>query len=779
MNFNEFIEGNGLFLNDKKVNIKELISFLQENRNITQLSLKNCNIGDKEAKALANLTNLTVLNLDNNNIGDEGAKALVNLTKLTALGLAYNNIGDEGAKALANLTKLTVLDLFHNNIGNEGTKALANLTKLTKLDLSQNSIGAKGAKALANLTKLTVLDLAYNNIGDEGAKALVNLTKLTALDLAYNNISDEGAKALAESEKYWEFIDKLSIDNQDSSIDFCKKLKALWSQARAKSNNNVGKLDENSVKRLFFDLAQQNHCGERIKLLLNDPDKYPFPINSRDEQGHALSHFYTYSPEVYAMSSEVKNKQSGACAKQITDWDSRPNVIPVSDGLHASNTDTNPSNFNSKEDSNSSYDLDNSLPFLEGDSSLVEEEIPLTDEESLLNDEFLQKMNDIAEKNKQEYEKITKESIQKYEESIKAWSKSALEDIEGVVSEYIKRGIKLNSYCDDNRTTVANLVFEKIQDVLDDVTEVTSGRFIYCSEDLATDIYNINIIQNIAEDVLLKGGKVKRCLFYNDRMSHVTMGFVVNYKEDEGQQATTQLIFDHKTKFDDYLSGECKEIRSRLEEAARESIVNKNKQIQDELEINIDNIYSYIKYPQGSIVETVKITNELEVEPLELKVCTLKIGGSIVRIDIKGENRNYTDITGSDGIVLTFYTSLGELEVELYLDEEDENFIGVKVRDQEKLGKLKSCNEKIGENCFLGGLLVNEAIKQGSFERSRKFCQSSERVSSSKKIEEGVLEAVKDLEYGDIVNSSSNSCREGYAENQGASMNSSRSVQRG
>ncbi|KLT22350.1 hypothetical protein wVul_0138 [Wolbachia endosymbiont of Armadillidium vulgare str. wVulC] len=46
-----------------------------------------------------------------------------------------------------------------------------------------------------------------------------------------------------------------------------------------------------------------------------------------------------------------------------------------------------------------------------------------------------------------------------------------------------------------------------------------------------------------------------------------------------------------------------------------------------------------------------------------------------------------------------------------------------------------------------------------------------------KKIEEGVLEAVKDLGYGDIVNSSLNSCREGCAENQGASMNSSHSVQ--
>lgn len=323
------------------------------------------------------------------------------------------------------------------------------------------------------------------------------------------------------------------------------------------------------------------------------------------------------------MDSEVKNKQSGACTKQIIDWGSEPSI--------------DLSNFNSEEDSNSSYDSDN--PFLlEGDSSLVEEEIPLTDEESLLSDEFHQKMKDIEEKNEQKYKEIRG----KNEKSIKAWAKSALKDIKDVVDEYLKKGIKLSSYCDDNRTTVVNLIFRKMQDVLDDVTEVTYGRFIHCSEDLAADEENVSIIQDIAEDLLLKGGKVQRYLFYNDRMSHATTGFVIN-----GQ-------------FDEYLFGEYEEIRSRLERAAYESIVNKNKQIQDGLEISIDNIYSHIKYPQGSIVEVVKITNELEVEHLELEVCVLEVGESIVRVDIAGEDRNYTNIAGSDGIVLTFYTSLGE-----------------------------------------------------------------------------------------------------------------------
>ncbi|RDD35276.1 Ran GTPase-activating protein [Wolbachia endosymbiont of Cylisticus convexus] len=620
MNFNEHVQGDKLYFDhQEEVDIKKLISFLQKNRNITQLSLMVCGIDEKGAKELAKLTNLTEFNL------------------------SYNSIGDEGAKELAKLTNLTELNLDDNKIGDEGAKALAKLTNFTKLSLENNEIGEEGAKALANLT----------------------------------NLEDE----------------------------------------------------------------------------------------------------------VYA-SSKVKNKQSGACAKQIADGAVPLNVIPVSDGLNASNTDTDPSNFNLEEDLNSSYDLDNSLPFLEGDSSLVEKEIPLTDEESLLNDKFHQKMNYIEEKNKQKYKKIIGEN----EKYIKAWTKSALKDIKDVAIEYLERGIKLNSYCDDNRTTVVNLIFEKIQGVLE---KVNPGREIRFSKDPDPAIENVSIIQNIALNLLLKGGKVQRYLFYNDRMSHATMGFInprnkgfhedEEFDKDEGfyedEEFDEDEGFYEEKQFDKCLFDECKYIMDQLKSAAYESIVNKNKQIQDELEINIDNIYSYIKYPQGSIVEIVKITNELEVEHLELKVCELEIGGSKVIVEFEEEGRNYTDIIGSDGIVLTFYTSLGGLEVRLYPDKEDENLIRVEVRDQGKLKKLKSCNEEIGENCFLGGLSVNKAIEQGYFERPRKLCQSSERVSLSKKIEEGVLEAVRGLQPGDIMNSSSNSCREGYAENQDASMNSSHSVQ--
>jgi hypothetical protein len=175
---------------------------------------------DRRAGARGGLSNnatLTTLDLRDNNIGDEGAHALAaalgdNAT-LTALHLSHNNIGAEVARALAaalgNNVKLTQLLLGSNDIGAEGARALAaalaNNATLTSLDLAGTNIGDEGARAfaagLANNATLTSLDLVANNIGAEGARtlaaALANSATLTTLYLFNNNIGAEGARARA------------------------------------------------------------------------------------------------------------------------------------------------------------------------------------------------------------------------------------------------------------------------------------------------------------------------------------------------------------------------------------------------------------------------------------------------------------------------------------------------------------------------------------------------------------------------------------------------------
>ncbi|WP_353276266.1 hypothetical protein [Wolbachia endosymbiont (group B) of Villa cingulata] len=144
MNFNKHVNDNELLLENQRVDIKKLLSFLQEKKNITQLSLSCCGIGKEGAEALAkseNLKNLTTLNLEWNKIGKEGAEALAkseNLKSLTTLNLEDNELGKEGAEALAkseNLKNLTTLNLECNFIDLQGAKALLKSDNFPNLKL--------------------------------------------------------------------------------------------------------------------------------------------------------------------------------------------------------------------------------------------------------------------------------------------------------------------------------------------------------------------------------------------------------------------------------------------------------------------------------------------------------------------------------------------------------------------------------------------------------------------------------------------------------------------
>ncbi|WP_265036210.1 ankyrin repeat domain-containing protein [Wolbachia endosymbiont (group A) of Anomoia purmunda] len=171
----------------------------------------------------------------------------------------------------------------------------------------------------------------------------------------------------------------------------------------------------------------------------------------------------------------------------------------------------------------------------------------------------------------------------------------------------------------------------------------------------------------------------------------------------------------------------------------------------------MDNSTFYLEYSEDSTINVAKITDGardlgLVQGEIEYGRDIIRIGKSEVEIITKNCIRNYTDLADNSNIVLTFHTSQGKLDVRLYPDVQDKSKIIVKVEDQEK---WKNCNEKIGENCLLGKLPVNQAIKQGFFIRPGKLCQPSEKIGLSKKFSKEVIEAVKDLKYGDIVSSPS------------------------
>ncbi|WP_264337517.1 hypothetical protein [Wolbachia endosymbiont (group B) of Dolichovespula media] len=148
----------------------------------------------------------------------------------------------------------------------------------------------------------------------------------------------------------------------------------------------------------------------------------------------------------------------------------------------------------------------------------------------------------------------------------------------------------------------------------------------------------------------------------------------------------------------------------------------------------MDNSSFYLEYSEDSTIDVAKITDgERDLGFTQEVGCgrnIIKIGESEVEIITQGGIRNYTDLADGSDIVLTFDTSFGELEVRLYPDKENENLITVEVNDKDLLDKIENYNEKIGKNCLLGGLSVNEAINLGSFNRSRALIHS-EKIGQS------------------------------------------------
>ncbi|BFD47585.1 MAG: hypothetical protein DMENIID0003_06590 [Wolbachia endosymbiont of Sergentomyia squamirostris] len=186
------------------------------------------------------------------------------------------------------------------------------------------------------------------------------------------------------------------------------------------------------------------------------------------------------------------------------------------------------------------------------------------------------------------------------------------------------------------------------------------------------------------------------------------------------------------------LTSEFKEHKTNVKKAYRDYVSNSHKFIEiaksatdSELkDARIDNSVFYLEYSEDSKIDITKITDGtrgLGLTDGDVKCGRniVKIGKSEVEIQTEGGIRYYTDLAEGSDIVLTFSTSLGELEVNLYPDKQDKDKIIVEVSNKKEiLERFKNCKEELGKNCLLGGCRVYDAIEQGYFKRSGKLMRS-------------------------------------------------------
>jgi Leucine-rich repeat (LRR) protein len=294
--------------------------------NLTNLNIRNNGLETDHLKEIAKLPNLNYLNISNNNIGDEGAAEVAKLPNLTSLVISDNYITADGAKDIAKLTNLTSLNIGMNNLGVDGAKELANLPNLTSLNIDYGNIEDAGAKELAKLLNLTNLVISHNHITADGAKVIGNLVNLTNLDIRENSLGNFGATWIAKLPN----LTDLSINDNSLSLDGIEELASnlnirnikishnhldietyFYSVVRDAYNNNKIVNTER-----MFEIAQNDDEGKILKYLLDRPEQYVLPINSRDREGHSLLHFYNNNQEMQqylfehgAIPEKEKNEQ--------------------------------------------------------------------------------------------------------------------------------------------------------------------------------------------------------------------------------------------------------------------------------------------------------------------------------------------------------------------------------------------------------------------------------------------------------------------------------------
>ncbi|WP_353285075.1 hypothetical protein [Wolbachia endosymbiont (group A) of Beris morrisii] len=327
---------------------------------------------------------------------------------------------------------------------------------------------------------------------------------------------------------------------------------------------------------------------------------------------------------------------------------------------------------------------------------------------------------------------MTAQNKQESEENI-------LESIEKIVDEYLKEGIRLNSSWSNgnekgDKETVTNLIFKEMEEVIaqlrvnprsstamlntHDYTDESDGGEYKADEckadeckadeckadECKADEYKASdiIIKRITSNLLLKGGMGQEFLFGDTELTNKHYDF--DYLDD--------------------LNKQYKDRKEELKSIACEGIVNKSKQTHEyDFKAGIDNQYFYMKYPQDSIIEPVKIFNKAEAlkdKALNLKVGILQIGESIVRVEgTKDGKRNYTDVL-KGSIKMSFTTEVGEINIYLSPGKEGGNKIEVEIDDESeaRLNKLKAEKKSLGENCLLGEKSVLEAIEDKGFKKN-------------------------------------------------------------
>ncbi len=256
---------------------------------------------------------------------------------------------------------------------------------------------------------------------------------------------------------------------------------------------------------------------------------------------------------------------------------------------------------------------------------------------------------------------------------------------------------------------------------------------------------NVNELSKVIDEALDLGIRINACNKDGFSLANVTM-FKMYRDEFKGnkQEDIIRKLALHGADFNVQVDKKIAEkvqkeiepqIYSRLKKLRE---IGENATIEGTVEnVEIHNKTFYMEFSHSCIVDVAKVV--AGAKNLGLSKGDLNLGGNIIKIGDgevevktgKDGKRDYVDISDSDAFAVTFYTSLGELNLMVYHDTEDYHQVQVEVENEEMWNELQKIGEIIGQGCLFGGMSIKEAVERGSFTRCGRWGDQNSKSSET------------------------------------------------
>lgn len=154
---------------DRPISDEYLVQFASRFRNVSVLSLHNCQLSEAGLSHLRRVPTLKSLILAKCDVTDAAGDILKDLPQLGELELKETKITDASVLKLGAMTKLNYLGLSHTSVGDAGIEVLGKLTNLHSLDLSHTGLTDEGLDQFPRLLpKLYFLNIDGTKVTAEG-----------------------------------------------------------------------------------------------------------------------------------------------------------------------------------------------------------------------------------------------------------------------------------------------------------------------------------------------------------------------------------------------------------------------------------------------------------------------------------------------------------------------------------------------------------------------------------------------------------------------------------